>query len=363
MLQNGGCSMKNSITTALILLVAGLWVGPQTPYLIREAAIAQGDVARHPEIVAEPALESLSQATEALAARVLRSTVHFFSTRTDSDGKVSRGTGTGFVLDAARGLVVTNNHVVGAEDAVVRVRLNDGRVLDATVVGVDPKTDLAVVRIPEGEALHQLKWGDSDLLKPGTWVMAVGNPLGEIGTTSLGVISGLNRTLTLPSIVYANFLQFDAYIDRGSSGGPLVNMAGEVVGINTAISGQVWQGAGYAVPSQMARSIVKQLITNQSVSRGYLGVQSKDVSSNYATQVGLSRPYGARVTKVIEDSPADQAGLRRGDILLAVDGKEISTHDELRARISTTAPGRSVEFKVWRDRKAMRVQIVLAELE
>ena len=274
----------------------------------------------------------------------------------------------GMQRDAEMGPIVTrqaHQRITGyiekgvAEGAELVV---DGREFDGIVLGTDPKTDLAVVQIPEGEALSELSWGDSDSLVPGTWVMAVGNPLGELGTTSTGVISGLNRTPDLPDIRYENFLQFDAYIDRGSSGGPLVNMAGEVIGINTAIAGQVWQGAGYAVPASMASSIVQSLIENQRVRRGYLGVNPAPVSASDAEQVGLSRPYGARVRSVTPDSPADAAGLRRGDIILSVEGKEVASAADLRARVSTTPPGTSVKVRIWRDERPMTLRVVLGEL-
>ncbi len=344
-LQNGETTMRNSVLTAVLLLCAGLIIGPAQP----------------PAADEDPVLASLSEATANLAQRVLRATVHFEATRRE-DGDRTSGTGSGFIIDAARGLVVTNNHVVGSKDAVVNVMLHDGRKFAATVIGTDPATDLAVVRIPEGESLYQLKWGDSDRLRPGHWVMAVGNPLGEIGTTSTGVVSGLNRDPQLPGIVYKDFLQFDAYIDRGSSGGPLVNMAGEVIGVNTAISGQVWQGAGYAVPAFMAHSIVEQLINNQVVRRGFLGVTPNNVDASYADQVGLSRPYGARVSRVTPDSPAKKAGLQRGDIILAMDGEEISRKEELIARITSTPPGTSVKFKIWRDGAPMSIRVKIGEL-
>ncbi len=356
--------MRNSLLTAALLLFAGLFFGPGTPFQTApQAAAGQVPASSRSALAAagaNPTLAALSEATAELATRVLRATVHFEATRVEEGDRTS-GTGSGFVVDAARGLVVTNNHVVGSKDAVVRVMLHDGRKFEATVIGTDPQTDLAVVRIPEGESMYQLKWGNSDQLKPGHWVMAVGNPLGEIGTTSTGVISGLNRDPKLPGILYKDFLQFDAYIDRGSSGGPLVNMAGEVVGVNTAISGQVWQGAGYAVPAFMARSIVEQLVANKEVRRGYLGVEPRNVDARYATQIGLSRPYGARIKSVTDGSPADKAGLKRGDVILAMDGQEIGRSKELIARITSTPPGSSIKFKVWRDGSPMSVRIKVGQ--
>jgi len=353
--------MRDSVITAALLLAAGLLFAP-TPFATAPAEAANTAAAHSSnDLNAEEMLLNISTATANLAGRVLEATVHFEASRSGEEGR-KQGTGSGFVIDAARGLAVTNFHVVGSADAVVRIRLQDGRKYEALVVGTDPLTDIAVVKFEEGVADAELVWGDSDSLVPGVWVMAVGNPLGELGTTSTGVISGLNRTPKLPGITYENFLQFDAYIDRGSSGGPLVNMRGEVIGVNTAIAGQVWQGAGYAVPSRMARSIVESLIENQRVLRGYLGVTPRYVSPSDAEQVGLSRPYGARVSRVSEGSPAELAGLRRGDIILAMDGKEVASADDLRARISTTRPGSTVKLKVWRDRSPMTLRATLTEL-
>ena len=358
--------MRDSVITAALLFLAGLSFGQfdrsPAPLAIPQAGQPVGVVEAPGLGNADPTLQAISDATAQLASRVLAATVHFEATRRTRGEGITAGTGSGFVLDKVRGLVVTNNHVVGGENAVVRVRLHDGREFDGLVVGTDPKTDIAVVQIPEGEADSQLAWGDSDILVPGTWVMAVGNPLGELGTTSTGVISGLNRTPDLPDISYENFLQFDAYIDRGSSGGPLVNMAGDVIGINTAIAGQVWQGAGYAVPARMASAIVQALIEDQRVRRGYLGVQPQAVRASDADQVGLSRPYGAKVGSVTPDSPAAKAGLVRGDIILAIEGKEIASTDDLRARISTTPPGTPVRFKIWRDGAPMTLRVTLGEL-
>ena len=351
--------MRDSVITAALLFAAGLAFGQFELSSNAQPAAAEAAVLPNG---ADPTLQAISDATAKLASEVLDATVHFEATRRTAEDGVTAGTGSGFVIDKVRGIVVTNNHVVGSRDAVVEVRLHDGREFDGIVLGTDPLTDIAVVQIPEGEAVNELPWGNSDVLVPGTWVMAVGNPLGEIGTTSTGVISGLNRTPDLPDISYENFLQFDAYIDRGSSGGPLVNMAGEGIGVNTAIAGQVWQGAGYAVPARMAKSIVDSLLENQRVRRGYLGVQPTRVSASDAEQVGLSRPYGARVGSVTPDSPADEAGLRRGDIILAIDGKELASSADLRARVSTTPPGTAVKFRIWRDRRPMTLRVTLGEL-
>lgn len=328
-------------------------------------------------------LLELSAAVEDLAAKVLQSTVHV---RTDftQGGERRGGTGTGFVIDAIRGLVVTNHHVVqppgergnGPSAIFYRVTLGDGRVCTAELVGTDPRTDVAVLRIPEGFARRQLAWGESDDLRPGTLVMAVGNPLGLVGTTSLGVISGLNRALDLYDTrlaAYEDFLQFDAFIDQGSSGGPLVDMNGQVVGISTAIApsdphlarlGQnSWGGISYAVPSRLARKVATDLIAGGKVHRGFLGVKSRDITPEDASLAGLPRPFGTFVTTVSAGTPAVDAGIKVGDILLAVDGHDIFGLASLRARISAYSPGDIVELRLWRSKAEVVVRVELSELD
>ncbi len=352
----------------LLLLLAGLVAG---------LALSLAPEARSGRPASPAQLLEFSDALEDLSEKVLRSTVHI---RVDYKlaGQKSAGTGTGFVIDAIRGLVVTNNHVVNpgveaggeATDVFAKVTLHDGREFPAEIVAADPRTDIAVLNIPEGAARRQLAWGDSDELRPGTMVMAVGNPLGLVGTTSIGVISGLNRSVGILKGGYEDFLQHDAVIDQGSSGGPLVNMRGELVGVNTAISpdsqlkaarGQrSWNGVSWAVPERLARKVANDLIAHQEVRRGYLGVDKTDeLSSALAKRAGLPRPYGAYVTGVVDDSPAAAAGLKRGDIILAVDGYDILGWESLRARISAYSPGDRVKVKIWRNKAALELQVEL----
>ena len=249
----------------------------------------------------------------------------------------------------------------------VTVVLADGRRDSGTVVGLDPRSDVALVRISPGMATHRLEWGDSDSLRPGHLVLALGSPLGRTFSTSFGVVSALGRTdlqLPVPG-AYQDFIQFDAFIDHGSSGGPLLDMEGRVVGINTAIGGSLdaWQGISYAVPEALARRVVEALAENGETRRGWLGVSTAggEVTASYADSVGLDRPYGVRVRKVTPDSPAEKAGLRRGDIILAVDGYEISSHEQLRSRLAALGPGARVRLRLWRDRATKTVEVRLAE--
>ncbi|MDP6850748.1 MAG: trypsin-like peptidase domain-containing protein [Planctomycetota bacterium] len=336
-----------------VFLVAILWIRPATTHL--------------PE--GPSSLENLSQATEELASDALLATVFL---RVDQGAGSAghgeqHGAGTGFILDAMRGLVVTNNHVVGDLSSRMRVTLNDGRQFYGDPVAADPKTDLAVVRIPEGVARRQLRWGSSDQMVPGSWVMALGNPLGLTGTTSLGVVSGLNRELGLTQDSYEDFLQHDAFIDHGSSGGPLLNMRGEVVGVNTAIGGSLqrdaWQGISYAVPARMASRVVADLIQHGKVRRGWLGVATSDLEFGDARNQGMEFPGGAIVTKLVKDSPAATAGLKKGDIILELDGMRIRSAAHLRARVGTVAPGSIAQFKIRRGRSTLDLKVAIREKE
>ncbi len=311
-------------------------------------------------------LSEISESLADLAARIRPGTV-YLEVEQKSGGRREGGMGSGFVVDSVEGLVVTNAHVVGGQDSRVTVVLADGRRDSGTVVGLDPLADVALVRISPGLATHRLEWGDSDSLRPGHLVLALGSPLGRTFSTSFGVVSALGRTdLQLPvKGAYQDFIQFDAFIDHGSSGGPLLDMEGRVVGINTAIGGSLdaWQGISYAVPEALARRVVEALAENGETRRGWLGVSTAggEVTASYADAVGLDRPYGVRVRKVTPDSPAEKASLRRGDIILAVDGYEISSHEQLRSRLAALGPGIRVRLRLWRDRATKTVEVLLAE--
>ncbi len=365
--------MKNRLLPATLLggLILGLWIAPG----LRSDPSARGSD-----------LPAFSEALADLSEQVLQAVVHIEVVRTvsgeeakprlrnpfappepqDSPGdpgptRREVGFGSGFVLDAIQGFVVTNQHVVEDLGSRVKVTLHDGRRTTGDVLAVDSATDLAVVKIPAGFARAQLAWGDSDALRPGNLVLAVGNPYGLTGTTSLGVVSGLGRT-PLRQVRYQDYLQFDAYIDRGSSGGPLLDMDGRVVGINTAIFGSAWRGVGYAAPSELAQRIVAELISHKEVRRGYLGVEGRDVTPRYAEQVELPRPYGGAITSVKADTPAGRAGLKVGDVILAVDGKEIASWENLKVRISSLSPGAEVVLRIWRDGVPLTKKLVLGEL-
>ncbi len=255
--------------------------------------------------------------------------------------------GSGFIIDA-EGYVVTNNHVVeGAES--VDVVLEDGRKLPAEVVGTDPRTDLAVLKVEADEPLPQLDWGGSDEIEIGDWVMAIGNPFGLGGTVTTGVISA--RARDLGAGPYDDYLQTDASINRGNSGGPLIDMQGRVVGVNTAIfsptGGSV--GIGFAVPSSIAQDVARQLRETGDVRRGWLGVQIQPVNEAIAGSLGLEQPEGALVADVTAGSPAAEAGVQVGDVILQFGGEAIEGPRDLTLAVATAPLGKESPMTVWRD--------------
>ncbi|MDP6963470.1 MAG: trypsin-like peptidase domain-containing protein, partial [Planctomycetota bacterium] len=296
-------------------------------------------------------LLELSESIADLSATASKSTVFIEGLRDKGEG---RGTGSGFVVDAMRGIVVTNAHVVGDHDSFL-IRFFDGRETNGNVLGRDPQTDLAVIKIPGSTARFEIPWGDSDELRPGNLVMAIGSPLGLKGTTSLGVVSALHRNLHLVEDSYEDFIQHDAFIDHGSSGGPLLNMRGEVVGINTAIGGSgqhdAWAGISYSIPTQIARRYVDDIADGGEIRRGYLGLSGDTLDANGAKLRGLNHTYGVLITSVIKDGPAAVAGLQEKDVILEINGREVASSSELKARVAAVAPGSSLEFKIWRRRQ------------
>jgi Do/DeqQ family serine protease len=252
----------------------------------------------------------------------------FFDMPNAPQERVQQSLGSGVVVDAARGLVLTNNHVIERADEVT-VTLYDGRTLNAEIIGRDPDTDVAVLRIA-AENLTALSLADSDKLRVGDFVVAIGNPFGLGQAVTSGIVSALGRS-GLRGLGYQNFIQTDASINPGNSGGALVNLRGELVGINTAIfspsGGNI--GIGFAIPSNLARNVMDQLIAFGEVKRGSLGVQTQDIDERLARVLGHKEGKGAVVTQVVPDSPADKAGIKVGDVIASIDGKPVNSTDEL----------------------------------
>jgi len=270
--------------------------------------------------------------------------------------------GSGFIIDE-KGLVVTNNHVIqSAEDIFVTV--NGSTEYKAKVVGKDPYMDLAVLKIESKETFKPVSFGNSDKARVGDWVIAIGNPFGFGGTVTSGIISSRNRDIGLTR--YDDFIQTDASINQGNSGGPLFDLNGKVVGINTAIiapgaSGSI--GIGFAIPSNPASKVIDQLIKYGETKRGWLGVRIQEVTKEIADLENLQTPEGALVASVSEKSPADKAGIKAGDIILEFDGKKVDTMRTLPKLVAETKVGKKVIVKIWRNQKLILKKVSLGRLE
>jgi len=270
--------------------------------------------------------------------------------------------GSGFIIDK-KGLVVTNNHVIqGAEDIVVT--FNDKTEYKAKVVGKDPYMDLAVLKIESKEKFIPLNFGNSDKARVGDWVIAIGNPFGFGGTVTSGIISSRNRDIGLTR--YDDFIQTDASINQGNSGGPLFDLNGKVIGINTAIiapgaSGSI--GIGFAIPSNPASKVIEQLIKYGETKRGWLGVRIQQVTKEIAEVEKMQKPEGALIASVAENSPADKAGIKAGDIILEFDGKKVDTMRTLPKLVAQTKVGKKVAIKIWRNQKLISKKVILGRLE
>jgi len=270
------------------------------------------------------------------------------------------GLGSGFIIDE-KGIVVTNNHVIqGAEDIVVSV--NGSTEYKAKVIGKDPYMDLAVLKIESDEKFIPVSFGNSDEARIGDWVLAIGNPFGFGGTVTSGIISSRNRDIGLTR--YDDFIQTDASINVGNSGGPLFNLNGEVIGINTAILGQTGSiGIGFAIPSNPAANVISQLIEFGETKRGWLGVRIQEVTKEIAEVEKLIKIEGALVASVSEGSPADRAGVKAGDIILEFDEKKVKTMRTLPKLVAQTKVGKRVVLKIWRNQKLISKNVLLGRLE
>lgn len=268
----------------------------------------------------------------------------------------TQGTGSGVIIDQD-GHIVTNHHVVENAKAIP-VTLADGRTYRAKLIGTDPKTDIAVIKI-DADRLHPATLGDSDLVKVGHLVLAIGSPFMYGHSVSHGIVSALGRTDVKVDIDYQNWIQTDAPINPGNSGGPLINARGEVIGINTAIATESGghQGVAFAIPANMVRYITDKLKTGKKIVRGYLGVEIKPVDPKTASAYGLDESGGALVGKVGKNTPAERAGLRPEDIVLAVDGNPVVTRENLQQMIAAIEPDTEVDLLIWRDQKRLSVTV------
>lgn len=284
----------------------------------------------------------------------------FFKKMPEQRFRSPRGMGSGFIIDPS-GVVMTNNHVVQSAEEVT-VRLQDGREFTATDVRTDPRTDMAIVRIETDEELPALRLGDSDAVEIGDWVLAVGSPFGLDGTVTAGIISAKGRTQGITQ--RDNFLQTDAAINPGNSGGPLLNLRGEVIGINTAISSRTggYDGIGFAIPVNMASWVSQQLVENGEVKRAYLGVGIQLVTPELAEQFNAPAGDGAVVTQVMPGSPASNAELQPGDVILTLDGRNVDSPKDLQSIVERLEIGKSYALTVLRDGERVNLKIAVAEM-
>src|SRR5437667_1526372 len=279
----------------------------------------------------------------------------FFRRRPRED---TRASGSGVIVDA-KGYVLTNNHVIeNAQD--ITVRLSDGRKFTAKLVGRDPKTDLAVLKVDAPALLPVAELGDSDQLRVGQWAIAIGNPFGLDRTVTVGIVSATARN-RVGVATYENFIQTDASINPGNSGGPLLNLDGKVIGINTAIVA-AGQGIGFSIPINEAKAVMAQLIAKGRVVRGWLGVVIQDLTDELASSFGVREREGVLVADVMKGGPAETAGLRPGDVVVELDGTRIHEVPDLQRHIANVAPGQRVRLRVVREGAPQRVTVTVAEM-
>ncbi|EMB9644771.1 serine endoprotease DegQ [Enterobacter cloacae] len=277
----------------------------------------------------------------------------------DQQAQPFEGLGSGVIIDAAKGYILTNNHVISQADKI-RVQLNDGREFDAKLIGGDDQSDIALLQVQNPSNLTQIAIADSDKLRVGDFAVAVGNPFGLGQTATSGIISALGRSgLNLEGL--ENFIQTDASINRGNSGGALLNLNGELIGINTAIlapgGGSI--GIGFAIPSNMAKTLAQQLIQFGEVKRGLLGIKGMEMSADIAKAFNINVQRGAFVSEVLPNSGSAKAGIKSGDVIVSLNDKPLSSFAELRSRIATTEPGAKVKLGLIRDGKPLNVEVTL----
>lgn len=288
----------------------------------------------------------------------------FFGNGENGTGRTERrlaALGSGFVIDPA-GYIVTNNHVIEEADTIT-VTFPDGNKYEAELIGRDEKTDLALLKVETDSVLPYVQFGDSEIVRIGDWIVAIGNPFGLEGTVTAGIVSGRSRRIT--DRPYDDYIQTDASINKGNSGGPMFNMDGEVIGINTAIfsptGGSV--GIGFAVPSNLATTVIEDLKEFGETRRGWLGVQIQTVTDDIAESLGLDDARGALVSDVDEEGPAKEAGLLQGDVILSFDGREVDEMQSLPRIVAETRVDKTVAVEVWRDGGELSLEVVVARLE
>ena len=362
----------------LLLLLGGLLlllilptIAEQMQYAItRGKERAQAEVAREELANLPEGISRLTLAAKAIAPSVVGvRTTRVLRRRERADewsffGRpfgAMEGQGSGVIVDK-QGYIITNAHVLeGAEQ--LAVTLSDGStVRNVTVVGADPASDIAVLKIPGSDKLVAAPWGDSDKLDVAEQVLAVGSPYELSRTVTAGIISAKERRgLPLPQVAYQDFLQTDAAVNPGNSGGPLVNLKGEVVGINTAIFGEKYQGISFAISSRIAQDVYRRLRAGEKVTRGWLGVGMQPLTGDLAERMGLPEAQGALVADVLPDSPAQEAGIEQGDVIVQWDGKPVNDRDDLRFLAAASKIGSEAEVLLYRNGQKVEVKVKVGE--
>lgn len=310
-------------------------------------------------------LEDIEQTITSLAERVTPTVVNITPIREIPQGQgfqrrtpFSQGSGSGVII-REDGIIVTNNHVVGEDANEADIRLSDKSTMIARVIGRDKETDIAVLKIQSDRKFPAAHFGDSNTLKVGQWVLAVGNPMGLDRTVTLGVISGIGRE-RLNLSRYENFIQTDAAINPGNSGGPLFNLRGEVIGINTAII-HMAQGIGFSIPADMVSRVVDQLVSQGRVVRGWLGVGIQSLTKELAEQFGIKEGRGVLINEVYEHDPAHEAGIKPGDIILSVDDNPVDSPNQLSRLVARVGPGENAKIRLLRDGKELTYLVPMGE--
>ena len=308
-----------------------------------------------------PAVVSIAVEGKQVQRQQIPEQFQFFFGPEQTRERPFRGLGSGVIIDAKKGHIVTNYHVInGADD--IKVKLHDGREYDAELIGGDQMSDIALLKLEIAKNLTQIKVADSDKLRVGDFSVAIGNPFGLGQTVTSGIVSALGRSgLNLEN--FENFIQTDAAINSGNSGGALVNLNGELIGINTAILGPNGGnvGIGFAIPSNMMTNLTEQILEFGEVKRGMLGVQGGEVTSELAEALGYESSKGAFVSQIVPNSAADKAGLKAADVIVSINGKRIDTFSELRAKVATLGAGKQIELGVVRDGKNNTFDVTLGE--
>lgn len=370
--------MNKKILWIPLLLLFGFFLGGVTYYLLSKTSVEQYQPFT-PRVPAQ--IQETSKAFSEIVGAVSPAVVNISSTKTVRkqqapfdelfdflhpfpDGRSKRwkeqSLGSGVIV-TSDGYIVTNNHVIEKADDV-RVIFVDKRSYRAKIVGSDPKTDIAIIKI-ETNNLPVLPWGDSDGLQVGEFVLAIGNPFGLSNTVTMGIISAIGRT-DVGIADYENFIQTDAAINPGNSGGPLVNMKGEIIGINTAIFSKTggYQGIGFAVPSNMVKGVIDQLIKKGKVVRGWMGVTIQELTPEIAQKFGMKTADGVLITDIAKGGPAHNAGLMRGDVILEFDGKTIKDASLLRNMVAQSEINKQIKLKIFRQGQEMSLVVTVKEL-